>query len=57
MIVTHYLIDHHPEEWERLEKIYDKSGEYKKRYLAAKTKESSEKKEEETGTAAASTSE
>lgn len=50
MIVTHYLIDHHPEEWQRLEKIYDKSGEYKKRYLASK--QTSEEKEEETSTAA-----
>lgn len=36
MIVTHYLIDNHPDEWERLEKVYDKNGDFKKRYLASK---------------------
>lgn len=36
--VTHYLIDNHPEEWERLEKVYDSSGEYRRHYLESKAK-------------------
>lgn len=31
--ITHYLIDNHPIEWERLAKIYDKNGIYKRNYL------------------------
>lgn len=34
--VTHYLIDNQPEEWDRLAKVYDKDGEYKRKYLESK---------------------
>ncbi|XP_075158714.1 antennal protein 10 isoform X1 [Haematobia irritans] len=34
--VTRYLIDNRPEDWERLEKIYDPEGTYRKAYLAGK---------------------
>lgn len=45
--VTHYLIDNKPDEWEKLADMYDKDGEYKKKYLMEtqedETKESDEK--------------
>ncbi|XP_005187784.3 putative odorant-binding protein A10 isoform X1 [Musca domestica] len=34
--VTHFLIDNRPEDWQRLEKIYDPEGTYRKAYLAEK---------------------
>ncbi|XP_061390536.1 putative odorant-binding protein A10 [Musca vetustissima] len=34
--VTHFLIDNRREDWERLEKIYDPEGTYRKAYLAEK---------------------
>nr|QKN21231.1 chemosensory protein [Zeugodacus cucurbitae] len=34
--VTHFLIDNRPEDWARLEQIYDPSGNYRLAYLAAK---------------------
>lgn len=34
--MTHYLIDNQPEEWDRLAKVYDKDGEYKRKYLESK---------------------
>lgn len=38
MQVTHYLIDNQPDEWEQLAAIYDKEGEYKRKYLESKAK-------------------
>lgn len=37
--VTHYLIDHQPDEWDQLAVIYDKDGEYKRSYLESKATE------------------
>nr|AID61325.1 chemosensory protein [Calliphora stygia] len=34
--VTHHLIDNRPKDWERLEKIYDPEGSYRKAYLMQK---------------------
>uniref|UniRef100_A0A1A9UT24 Uncharacterized protein n=1 Tax=Glossina austeni TaxID=7395 RepID=A0A1A9UT24_GLOAU len=34
--VTHFLIDNRPEDWERLEKIYDPAGTYRTAYLMGK---------------------
>nr|QYL00059.1 CSP2 [Eupeodes corollae] len=34
--VTHYLIDNKPQDWERLEKLYDPQGSYRKAYLEEK---------------------
>lgn len=34
--VTRFLIDNRPEDWERLEKIYDPEATYRKAYLAGK---------------------
>ncbi|KAM7349332.1 antennal protein 10 isoform 1-T1 [Cochliomyia hominivorax] len=34
--VTHYLIDNRPEDWTRLEKIYDPEGSYRMAYLTMK---------------------
>ncbi|XP_023291731.2 putative odorant-binding protein A10 isoform X1 [Lucilia cuprina] len=34
--VTHHLIDNRPEDWNRLEKIYDPEGSYRKAYLMQK---------------------
>uniref|UniRef100_A0A034WNV4 Putative odorant-binding protein A10 n=1 Tax=Bactrocera dorsalis TaxID=27457 RepID=A0A034WNV4_BACDO len=36
--VTHFLIDNRPEDWARLEQIYDPQGNYRLNYLAAKDK-------------------
>lgn len=36
--VTHFLIDNRPEDWDRLEKIYNPEGSYKKAYLMEKQK-------------------
>lgn len=41
--VTHYLIDNKPDQWERLAKVYDKDGEYRRKYLATKEKAEEEK--------------
>lgn len=38
-IVTHYLIDRQPEEWDQLATIYDKDGEYRRNYLDTKTEQ------------------
>lgn len=38
--MTHYLIDNQPDEWEQLAKLYDKDGEYKRKYLESKQIES-----------------
>ncbi|XP_055325368.1 ejaculatory bulb-specific protein 3-like [Sitodiplosis mosellana] len=37
--VTHYLIDNQPEEWDQLAVIYDKDGEYKRKYIESKMHE------------------
>ncbi|CAO1389588.1 unnamed protein product [Diamesa tonsa] len=34
--VMHFIIDHRPEDWERLEQKYDASGKYRKDYLNTK---------------------
>lgn len=34
--MTHYIIDHQPDEWDQLATIYDKDGEYKRAYLDTK---------------------
>ncbi|XP_037937028.1 putative odorant-binding protein A10 isoform X2 [Teleopsis dalmanni] len=44
--VTHFLIDNRPEDWKRLEKIYDPQGAYRKQYLAQKEKNNSMSVEE-----------
>ncbi|XP_014087038.2 putative odorant-binding protein A10 isoform X2 [Bactrocera oleae] len=36
--VTHFLIDNRPEDWARLEQIYDPQGNYRLAYLAEKDK-------------------
>lgn len=41
--VTHFLIDNKPDQWERLAKVYDKDGEYRRKYLATKEKVDEEK--------------
>ncbi|XP_004529710.1 putative odorant-binding protein A10 isoform X1 [Ceratitis capitata] len=40
--VTHFLIDNRPEDWARLEQIYDPSGNYRLAYLAEKDKGNSQ---------------
>ncbi|XP_013105457.2 putative odorant-binding protein A10 [Stomoxys calcitrans] len=40
--VTRFLIDNRPEDWQRLEKIYDPEGTYRKAYLAGKKQEAKE---------------
>lgn len=40
--VTHYLIDHQPDEWDQLAVIYDKDGEYKRVYLESKADDGNE---------------
>lgn len=40
--MTHYLIDNQPDEWEQLAKIYDKDGEYKRKYLESKKADEAE---------------
>uniref|UniRef100_A0A1A9X5P8 Uncharacterized protein n=1 Tax=Glossina brevipalpis TaxID=37001 RepID=A0A1A9X5P8_9MUSC len=37
--VTHFLIDNRPEDWKRLEKIYDPAGTYRIAYLARKSEQ------------------
>lgn len=37
--MTHYLIDNQPEEWDQLAVIYDKDGEYKKKYIESKMRQ------------------
>nr|ALC79596.1 chemosensory protein 9 [Grapholita molesta] len=34
--VMHYIIDHRPDDWEKLEKKYDSDGSYKQKYLDSK---------------------
>lgn len=34
--VMHFIIDHRPEDWERLEQKYDTSGNYRTDYLNTK---------------------
>ncbi|XP_047997152.1 ejaculatory bulb-specific protein 3-like [Leguminivora glycinivorella] len=34
--VMHYIIDHRPDDWEKLEKKYNSDGSYKKKYLDSK---------------------
>lgn len=38
--MTHYLIDNQPEEWDQLAAIYDKDGDYKRKYIESKMRES-----------------
>lgn len=49
--MTHYLIDNQPNDWDELAKLYDKDGEYKKKYIESKMREQT--KEATTNTAAA----
>ncbi|CRL03241.1 CLUMA_CG016200, isoform A [Clunio marinus] len=44
--IMHYIIDNRPEDWERLEEIYDESGHYRTEYLESKDAEESEESEE-----------
>nr|WIW78345.1 chemosensory protein 12 [Heliconius charithonia] len=37
--VMHYIIDHRPEDWDKLEKKYNADGTYKLKYLASKEME------------------
>nr|XP_021190482.2 ejaculatory bulb-specific protein 3 [Helicoverpa armigera] len=39
--VMHYLIDHRPEDWTKLEKKYNSDGSYKMKYLSRKPAEDS----------------
>nr|QNL15630.1 chemosensory protein [Procecidochares utilis] len=41
--VTHFLIDNRPEDWVRLEQIYDPQGNYRLAYLAEKMKDGTNK--------------
>ncbi|XP_017483166.1 PREDICTED: putative odorant-binding protein A10 isoform X1 [Rhagoletis zephyria] len=41
--VTHFLIDNRPEDWARLEQIYDPQGSYRLAYLAEKAKNGDDK--------------
>ena len=44
--VTRYLIDNRPEDWKRLEKLYDPEGKYRKEYMEEKAKNETAKKYE-----------
>lgn len=44
--MTHYLIDNQPDEWEQLATVYDKDGEYKRKYLESKLIEAQKNAEE-----------
>lgn len=37
--VNHYLIDNQPDEWNQLAVLYDKDGEYKRKYIESKMRE------------------
>ncbi|KAJ8717274.1 hypothetical protein PYW08_005673 [Mythimna loreyi] len=39
--VMHYLIDHRPDDWDKLEKKYNSDGSYKMKYLSSKHTEDS----------------
>lgn len=45
--VTHFLIDHKPDEWQKLADKYDKDGDYKTKYLMEKEKTNSDADSEE----------
>ncbi|XP_053948898.1 putative odorant-binding protein A10 isoform X1 [Anastrepha ludens] len=50
--VTHFLIDKRPEDWARLEQIYDPQGSYRLAYLAEKANGNGEEKPQEADTKA-----
>lgn len=45
--MTHYLIDNQPNEWEQLASVYDKDGEYKRKYLESKLLNEADKNADE----------
>ncbi|XP_067641331.1 putative odorant-binding protein A10 isoform X1 [Eurosta solidaginis] len=48
--VTHFLIDNRPEDWVRLEQIYDPQGNYRLAYLAEKQQANGNKNKNDDGT-------
>ncbi|XP_061720912.1 ejaculatory bulb-specific protein 3-like [Cydia pomonella] len=45
--VMHYIIDHRPDDWEKLEKKYNSDGSYKQKYLDTKVNKEEKTNENE----------